>query len=1020
MRSKKLHWFLWGTLCLLCSCIDARYDLKNKEVALDVQIEGNKIAFPVGNLRPIYLDSMLSTADQEMLKEIDGVYSIAHSGAISPISVKLDEISFKIDDVVYNEKFNFEEAAADIKEVTMPGNHQEVKFNVADVRIEDINDSLPHLHEQMTLDVMHDEYIGKLGTDHVMLYANSVFTLAEEGIDVEFEYLLPKEVKALHEIQVINNNLSTQRSGDGAVFHFKINHPHVLSTLEGERSFSFHINFPESFDVALYPEAEYADRYQLNDHVLTVTDMPVKGDVSLIEFYFNGFKGVQDDKYYTTGMHEDGTEGRKFVLDDKLSYTFDYHINGKLDVSSEATEEDFRVTIALDADCGLYDVIGETNPIEFDFEDEQIAFSTKIDGLKHIKEVKYVKLDPQASQVRLTIDMPETFEPFELQHGESFKIHLPEFLFLNEQYTSMPEGMEYDAANHTIHVLKDEALDAASIVLALDSISIHQEVVDEAITMSGAARLTTGGAVYFVAEKASLRNDLPALRDKVILFDLEETRFVVEEVVVVADAIAKDLREVVDIKIDEPIEEGLDKIYSVDFKEDVELNLLLDLKGLDDVKETVNMRVDAMLPSFICLETEDPDVKINDGHLLIDTKYTPGESFKKSIKVTKLDFTKMEDGYLGSTIEDGKTYLRYTDSIAIDATVSVDQMEVSSDLLNRTVEVDFEFAVTPIKVGMVEGVYSGNIDALTETFDLDLGEQLDFLKEEGNGLTLSDPQIKIALENTLCVPLTVDIVITGRDDKGEVIETANIVLNDLAINPAAYDEKTGMITPDSTKYFFVAHEGQELKGYTAVVVPELATLLQKIPSAVSLEIVPKVDTSVTHRVDLCQEMHISGDYSVVVPLKFDELEVCYTDTISDLELDMEDIAEVFQNLGFSVYMDVNNTLPIGLSLELTPVNDRAAELKGIVIEPVSVKAGEGGAVATTGDYESLKINAQSEDNDDLMQLDGLIFTITTKANETLGGAALKPEQGIHIKNIVIELRGDIDVDLNELNNNTEE
>ena len=100
MRSKKLHWFLWGTLCLLCSCIDARYDLKNKEVALDVQIEGNKIAFPVGNLRPIYLDSMLSAADQEMLKEIDGVYSIAHSGAISPISVKLDEISFKID-VIY-------------------------------------------------------------------------------------------------------------------------------------------------------------------------------------------------------------------------------------------------------------------------------------------------------------------------------------------------------------------------------------------------------------------------------------------------------------------------------------------------------------------------------------------------------------------------------------------------------------------------------------------------------------------------------------------------------------------------------------------------------------------------------------------------------------------------------------------------------------------------------------------------------------------------------------------------------
>lgn len=1018
MRSKRQHWCLWGTLCLLCSCIDGTYDLKNKEVSLDVGIEGNKIVLPLGNLKPILLDSMLSTEDQEMLKEIDGVYSIAHSGVISPIGVELDEISFKLDEVSYSEKFNFEEAAADINGVTMPGKRKEVKFNVTDVSIEDINEKLPRLQKSVTLDVLHAENIAKLGTFQVVEYVNSVFTTNESDIPVEFEYLLPKEVKNLDEIQVINKENSSKRSNEGAVFHFKISHPHVLR--EMKRSITFRISFPESFDVALYPEAEYIDKYQLSDHVLTVTDMPVEGDVSLVEFYFNGFKDIQADSYYTAGVHEDGTEGRQFVMNENISYSFDYHIDGNLTVNAEATIEDFQLGIELDAQLGLYDVIGETNPIEFDFDDEEIPFSPTIPGLKHIKEVKYVRLDPQASQVRLTIDMPETFEPFELMHGESFKIHLPEFLFLNEQLTALPEGMEYDADSHTIYVLKDDALDEAHIVLALDSISINQKVVDESITMSGSARLTTGGAVYFVAERASLRNDLPALRDKVILFDLEETHFVVEEVVVVSDAITKDLHKVVDITIDEPIEKGLDKIYSIDFKEDVTLNLAFDLKGLDDVQEAINMRVDAMLPSFICLETSDPDVEINDGHLRIDTKYTPGSAFKKSIKVTKLDFTKMADGYLGSTIVDEKTYLKYVDSIAIDATVSVDQMEVSSDILNRTVEVDFDFVVTPITVGVVEGVYSGEIGAMNESFDLNLGEQLDFLKEEGNGLTLSDPQIKIALENTLSVPLNLDVAIIGLDEMGEIIETAHIVLNDLKIAPAIYDEEAGTITPDSTKYFFVAHEGQALKGYTTVVVPELATLLQKLPSAVSLEIVPKVDTSVTHRVDLYQEMHVSGDYSVVVPLKFDELEVCYTDTISGLELDMAEITEIFSHLGFSVYMDVNNTLPIGLSLELTPINTRGKELKGIVIDPVSIKAGEGGSVTTSGDFESLKINAQSEDNADLNELDGLIFTISTKANETLGGAAIKPEQGIHVKNIVIELRGDINVDLNELNNNTEE
>lgn len=1018
MRSKRQHWCLWGTLCLLCSCIDGTYDLKNKEVSLDVGIEGNKIVLPLGNLKPILLDSMLSTEDQEMLKEIDGVYSIAHSGVISPIGVELDEISFKLDEVSYSEKFNFEEAAADINGVTMPGKRKEVKFNVTDVSIEDINEKLPRLQKSVTLDVLHAENIAKLGTFQVVEYVNSVFTTNESDIPVEFEYLLPKEVKNLDEIQVINKENSSKRSKEGAVFHFKISHPHILR--EMKRSITFRISFPESFDVALYPEAEYIDKYQLSDHVLTVTDMPVEGDVSLVEFYFNGFKDIQADSYYTAGVHEDGTEGRQFVMNENISYSFDYHIDGNLTVNAEATIEDFQLGIELDAQLGLYDVIGETNPIEFDFDDEEIPFSPTIPGLKHIKEVKYVRLDPQASQVRLTIDMPETFEPFELMHGESFKIHLPEFLFLNEQLTALPEGMEYDADSHTIYVLKDDALDEAHIVLALDSISINQKVVDESITMSGSARLTTGGAVYFVAERASLRNDLPALRDKVILFDLEETHFVVEEVVVVSDAITKDLHKVVDITIDEPIEKGLDKIYSIDFKEDVTLNLAFDLKGLDDVQEAINMRVDAMLPSFICLETSDPDVEINDGHLRIDTKYTPGSAFKKSIKVTKLDFTKMADGYLGSTIVDEKTYLKYVDSIAIDATVSVDQMEVSSDILNRTVEVDFDFVVTPITVGVVEGVYSGEIGAMNESFDLNLGEQLDFLKEEGNGLTLSDPQIKIALENTLSVPLNLDVAIIGLDEMGEIIETAHIVLNDLKIAPAIYDEEAGTITPDSTKYFFVAHEGQALKGDTTVVVPELATLLQKLPSAVSLEIVPKVDTSVTHRVDLYQEMHVSGDYSVVVPLKFDELEVCYTDTISGLELDMAEITEIFSHLGFSVYMDVNNTLPIGLSLELTPINTRGKELKGIVIDPVSIKAGEGGSVTTSGDFESLKINAQSEDNADLNELDGLIFTISTKANETLGGAAIKPEQGIHVKNIVIELRGDINVDLNELNNNTEE
>lgn len=1018
MSGKTSRLLVWGAACLLCSCIDNTYDLKNKEVLLDVNIEGNKIALPLGNLKPIYLDSMLNLEGQEMLKNINGVYSIAHKGYIEPIKVKLDEISFTLDDMAYREEFNFEEAGVDIDEVTMPGKHEVVEFDVTDVSIEDINEALPQLQEKAELDVLDSDLIEKLGTPDfpsVIAYTNSIYTLTEEDVKVDFEYLLPKEVKTLHEVQVVN---SQQSAGEAAVFHFKIKHPHILSGLN--RTFSFQVEFPETFDVALYPKAEQADRYQLNGRMLTVKDMPVEGDVSLVEFYFKGFTGLEDEAYYGTGKHDDGSEGRLFALNDVLSYTFDYHVDGDVEVKSDVTLEDFQVAVELDADLGLYDVIGETNPIEFDFDDEAITFSTEIENLEHISEVKYVRLDPQASQVRLTIDMPETFEPFELSHGESFKIHLPEFLYLNEQLSSIPEGMTYDAANHTIHVLDDDALDNAAVILALETIEVNQKVVDGRIAMSGAARLTTGGSVFFASKKASLRNDLPMLRDKEIHFDLEETRFVVDEVVVVSEAVAKELHEVVDIEIDEPLVEGLDKIYSVDFKEDVSLDLMFELSGLDDVKGMVDMRVEATLPSFICLETSDGDVKIEDGVLSIDTEYTPGQVFKKSIKVTHFDFTKMENGCLTPTIEDGKTYLRYTDSIVIDATVSVDQVEVSSDILDRTAEVDFEFAVSPIVVSRVEGIYNGEVDKMSDSFDLDLGEELAFLKEEGNGLTLSDPQIMIGVENSLNVPFNVDVIITGRDDNGEVIETAHIVLDELPVNPATFDDATGMITPDSTRYLFVSREGRELQGYNTVVVPQLATLLQKLPSSVAFEIVPKVDTTATHRVNLCDEMQISGDYSIIVPLMFDDLSVCYTDTIVGMQMELEDVTEIFSNLGFSVYMDVNNTLPIGLEVELTAIDVNGAVMQGVVIDPVSVKAGDGSAVGGAGNFESVRINAQCMDNADLNVFDGLIFSINAKANETIGGAALKPEQGIHIKNIVVELRGDIDVDLNELKNKTDE
>jgi hypothetical protein len=74
MNKKALGMFLLGTSLLFCSCVDDTYDLK-KEIDTDVEIKGNKLAFPLGTLRPFMLDSLVCDMDIVETME-DGVYCI--------------------------------------------------------------------------------------------------------------------------------------------------------------------------------------------------------------------------------------------------------------------------------------------------------------------------------------------------------------------------------------------------------------------------------------------------------------------------------------------------------------------------------------------------------------------------------------------------------------------------------------------------------------------------------------------------------------------------------------------------------------------------------------------------------------------------------------------------------------------------------------------------------------------------------------------------------------------------------
>jgi hypothetical protein len=338
-----------------------------------------------------------------------------------------------------------------------------------------------------------------------------------------------------------------------------------------------------------------------------------------------------------------------------------------------------------------------------------------------------------------------------------------------------------------------------------------------------------------------------------------------------------------------------------------------------------------------------------------------------------------------------------------------------STILGKDIGINVNFNIGEMEVKNFTGIYCGEIDDIQESIDFDLGEDLDFLKEEGNTITLSDPQIEFTIDNPVCIPVDMALSLFGKDDNGNVIETSCIETV-IRLEPAEYNEVTSEVTTREMKYLLTNKETPRI-GYTNVVIPELSNLLKRIPNSLDIELKPTIDESVTHHVDLSKDLVFHPTYDVVVPVKFDNLHIEYTELIEDLNKDLGDALEYFTNINLDVRMNIRNSLPLGLTLTVEPLDVNGAILDGVEIEDIHLAAGNGENINGVGNSENqgeefvLKLMSQG---DVLRSLDKLNLLIKAEADETVGGLPLTPEQGVHITDIVIEMTGDVETNLDEL------
>lgn len=415
--------------------------------------------------------------------------------------------------------------------------------------------------------------------------------------------------------------------------------------------------------------------------------------------------------------------------------------------------------------------------------------------------------------------------------------------------------------------------------------------------------------------------------------------------------------------------EGLPKeikrLRKIEFKAPVELQVSVKISSADLVAQEMlktagflylrgngSEYFEVEFPEFVVLK-QDEDIE---GHKLklqgkaVYDENEQGLIYNKTVIVERIDFSETEDGYIEVT--DGKLDIKEFINVVGELVSETVYYSVADLTHLNSVKFVNQYTLGDIQIDKVEGVFEPERTEITESINLDFGEDLDFLKNAY--LDLTDPRIYLTLNNNTPVPYDAAGVIAGYDSDNNEIADSRMEL-DLKADANA-----------QTKVLLDRY-AIPVEGWTNYQLANLNELLMNIPDRIDFNFNAGVYTGENYdlysTVKFGEDMVISGEYRVDVPLAFDSLRLEYTYSIDDVfgtandepngysvenageetEEGEGDITEYIKEIrGLSLSLNVLNTLPLGF-VPTIKMYDKEGKL--LDIDNVGI---EGGIARGTG------------------------------------------------------------------------
>lgn len=958
---------LLTSLGITTSCIDNGYDL-NKDIDMNISVGGDAFTIPLGYSEQTTLDKLID--ESETLKKMDDqTYAIKKNDGIDDVSIKVDPVNIKIDEPSFSGTTVDFEAGLD-------------DFNVADKKSSSKLDA-----PSIVVDVKLPEDISMDTGMRPIVTGGG--TINDQESPFEFTYYKeewPKEVKTIHEV--------------------------VLQDQSGNKKYGQKIAFN-----VIAPAG-----------MINITDFTVKFPVNFILYNANGEKqpgnsiqlarGLQTEstatyEFYVYGQKLNASLPTGIEIHDKITYNFTY-------TTEKAPTSTDMLSVQMEKTDFIFDhALVTTNDIEANMKRGTVEMNTTIDGLEDVNEVHSVDFKDNSI---LAMDIAKGLElPVDFKSGD-LVIEFPSYYKM--ELKEADNGITYTGNELTIPAT---ALPDAKVALLLKQVNFTGTDKGKPVMENGKPIIKlTDPVTYYLKDNAPmiLQKDNISSTDVADLDKKEMDVFVnggkmeITNAFVDAKSYTAEVKDNTSFEVKEDVDEALKILKTVAWKTGSTPKMTLHINFSDnfpkeEISELEFSDLKIQLPKFVKFAAGIEGMDYDKNVLTLNDKFKVLEGYTKPLETTGMDFSYMNNGTgLKTTVENGKTWLKITDENETKVDILGDVKTLGSDNINtdrlKGITVTPTVTIDEMPVGLVTGEVDPVIDDVDENVELDLGDDLDFLKDEGNELDIKNPQIKLTLNNTVGVPVDMNLTIYGVDENDKEIENSRVEGIKFQLQPTNVGQET------KTSVFMLSREAMNMPEndathhYENVVVSNLNKVMTRVPDRVKFHMNAKANNGTEHHVDISKDMTITGEYDVTVPLQFEDLNINYIDVIDDLHSDLEDVLDKTTSATLEILADALNNVPLDLNLSAKAQDTDGNELTTIeaTVYANDIKDGKiGGAITEDSAVKTpILIRLVATSSADLKKLDKLELTIHAKANETTAGLPLKATQWVKIENAKVKIK----------------